>query len=350
MKSRRTERAGARNIAPRRRDGTPLWARSVRWPDKSFPFDLRSLRYVLAAAESMSFSGAALALKTKVSTVSRRVRHFEDSIGVSLFERTSAGVRLTVAGARFLNEIVPAIQTIEMALHHADAAGRVELGTVRIGIITTLAGGFLRELIAAFDDQYPGVFLDVRTGGRRDHLSKIRSREIDVAFLTGNGPQLDCDVQELWNERVHVAMSADHPLAEHADVDWPDLENERFVVSAQEPGPEVHDYIVRRIADYSTYPQVTYRPMDLETLMHTIALGREITVVSEGWTSMRFPDLALRPLTASEDIVPFSAVWSPLNDNPALRWFISFARNLSANRHSSRQLHEENVSSANISA
>lgn len=165
MTSRRTKRTDARKIAPRRPDGSPLWARSVRWSNNGLPFDLRPLRYVLAAAESMSFSGAALALKTKVSTVSRRVRDFEDSIGVALFERTSAGVRLTVAGARFLNEIVPAIQAIEMALHHADAAGRVELGTVRIGIITTLAGGFLRELIADFDNQYPGVFLDVRTGG-----------------------------------------------------------------------------------------------------------------------------------------------------------------------------------------
>jgi len=294
------------------------------------------LRDVLAAAESMSFSGAAQGLKTKVSTVSRRVRNFEDAIGVSLFERTSAGVRLTVAGERFLNEIVPAIQSIEIALHHAGAAGRVELGAVRIGIITTLAGGFLRELIAAFDDQYPGVFLDIRTGGRRDHLSKIRSREIDVAFLTGNGPQLDCDVKELWHERVHVAMSADHPLAERAEMDWPDLKDQRFVVSSQEPGPEVHDYIVRRITDYTTYPQVTYRRMDMESLMHMIAMGREITVVSEGWTSMSFPDLVLRPLSALEDIVPFSVVWSPSNDNPALRWFISFALNLSAGRGSYR--------------
>lgn len=334
MKLRQKKRAEARRGAPLRVDASPLWARSVRWPDKGLPFDLRPLRYILASAESMSFTGGALALKTKVSTVSRRVRNFEDSIGVSLFERTSIGVRLTDAGERFLNEILPALQMIEMALNHANAAGRVELGTVRIGIITTLAGGFLRELISAFDKQYPGIFLDVRTGGRRDHLTRIRSREIDIAFLTGNGPQIDCDVQELWHERVHVAMSAGHPLAERAGVDWPDLENERFIVSGQDPGPEMHDYIVRRIAGYSTSPQITYRPMDLETLMHTIALGREITVVSEGWTRMTFPDLALRPLSAPEDIVPFSAVWSPVNDNPALRWFVSFARRLSSSRNS----------------
>ncbi|MDH0910515.1 LysR family transcriptional regulator [Rhizobium pusense] len=42
----------------------------------------------------MSFSGAAGALGMKVSSVSRHVRDFEDDLGISLFERTTSGVRL----------------------------------------------------------------------------------------------------------------------------------------------------------------------------------------------------------------------------------------------------------------
>ena len=61
-----------------------------------------------------------------------------------------------------------------------------------------------------------------------------------------------------------------------------------------------------------------------------VAIGEGITLVSEGWTSMAHADLAMRPLTAAEDIVPFSAVWSPSSDNPALRRFLSFARDLAA--------------------
>lgn len=117
-------------------------------------------------------------------------------------------------------------------------------------------------------------------------------------------------------------------------VDWPDIRDERFIVTAREPGPEVHDYIVRRSAGYANYPDVTYRSVDQETLMHMVALGQGITVVSEGWSNMTFPGLALISLTAPEDIVPFSAVWSPDNDNPALRRFISFAKVLASKRSS----------------
>jgi DNA-binding transcriptional LysR family regulator len=297
---------------------------------------MRALRYVLAAAEQTSFSGAACALGMKVSSVSRRVRDFEDAVGIAMFERTTAGVRLTDAGSRFLDDIIPVLQMAETVLQRAAAAGRVEEGTVRVGIITTLAGGFLRELISSYRRCFPGVQIIILDGGRREHLRAIRVRQLDIAFFTGNAPVAGCDVEEFWRERVHVAMSAEHPLAGSNAVDWPQLRQEQFIVSTMEPGPEVHDYIVRRIADYSTYPEVTYRHVTVETLMHMVAIGEGITLVSEGWTSMAHPDLAMRPLTAAEDIVPFSAVWSPSSDNPALRRFLSFARDLAIRRGSQR--------------
>ncbi len=53
-----------------------VWERPVRWPVEGFPFDVRALRYVLAAAEQLSFSGAAGALGMRMSSVSRRVPKF----------------------------------------------------------------------------------------------------------------------------------------------------------------------------------------------------------------------------------------------------------------------------------
>jgi hypothetical protein len=41
-------------------------------------------------------------------------------------------------------------------------------------------------------------------------------------------------------------------------------------------------------------------------------------------------------LTANEDIVPFSAIWSPSSDNPALRRFLSFARELAVKQQGRR--------------
>ncbi|WP_104494159.1 LysR family transcriptional regulator [Paracoccus denitrificans] len=118
---------------------------SQRWAAPGLPFDLRALRYAIAAAEHLSFSKAALALDTCTSSVSRSIRDLEDCVGVSLFQRTTMGVHLTDAGAHFLSNVLPAIYQIEAAIRGAGAAGRVEEGVVRIGILTTLAGGFFRK-------------------------------------------------------------------------------------------------------------------------------------------------------------------------------------------------------------
>ncbi|MGE0773750.1 MAG: LysR substrate-binding domain-containing protein, partial [Sphingomonadaceae bacterium] len=91
------------------------------------------------------------------------------------------------------------------------------------------------------------------------------------------------------------------------------------------PGPEVHDYVVRRVADYSHYPVIERRGVQQETLMSMVGMGFGISLVSEGWVALGIPGVVMRPLAEDADIVPFSAIWSPNNDNPVLRRFISAA-------------------------
>lgn len=286
---------------------------------------LAEIRYFLAAAENGSFRQAAESLGIQQSSVSRAVLRLENELGVSLFERRNTGVILTDAGRRFLSDALPALKQLDHARHLANAAGRAEIGVVRVGLLTSLAGGFLRRLVATFQNQHPRILIDVRDGGREEHIAAIRMRELDIAFLTGVGAVRNCETAELWRERVHVALPKGHGLAKRRRLDWVDFRGERFIVSRMAPGPEVHDYIIRRAADYSTYPDVQYRKVRLGTLLNLVGLGQGITLVSAALVAVQLPDIVLLPLTDPADIVPFSAVWSPHNDNPALRRFISVA-------------------------
>lgn len=287
--------------------------------------EVGQLWYVIAAAENGSFRRAAEALQVQQSSVSRAIRQLEDKLGVSLFERRSTGAHLTDAGRRFLGEARPALEQLELARKTATAAGRAEIGVVRVGILTSLAGGFLRELVRSYAVRHPRITIDIRDGGRDEHVTAVRKRTLDVAFVTGDRRIAECETAALWEERVHVALPTGHRLACRRKLDWPDLRSECFIVSRFAPGPEVHDYIVRRAADYSTYPEVLYKAVVQETLMNLVGLGQGITLVSAAWVDVKLPDLVLRPLIDPADIVPFSAVWSSRNDNPALRRFISIA-------------------------
>jgi DNA-binding transcriptional LysR family regulator len=66
--------------------------------------------------------------------------------------------------------------------------------------------------------------------------------------------------------------------------------------------------------------------------MHLVALGLGISIASEAATSTQYPDVIFRPFDTMEDMLTYSAVWLPGNDNPALRRFLSLARSLASGR------------------
>ena len=117
--------------------------------------DLVSVTQALLVAEHLSFSRAAQVLGVRQSAVSRRVRVLEDKLGVSLFERDSTGVRLTEAGRRFLERTRPALSEIDHAMKAAASAGRGAEGVIRIGILASVSGGFLRNLLGSYREHHP---------------------------------------------------------------------------------------------------------------------------------------------------------------------------------------------------
>ena len=64
--------------------------------------ELRQLEYVVAIADTGSFTGAGRRCHVAQSALSRQVAQLETELGVRLFHRTTREVRLTGAGHAFL--------------------------------------------------------------------------------------------------------------------------------------------------------------------------------------------------------------------------------------------------------
>ena len=280
--------------------------------------------------EHLSFRSAASSLGVRQSAISQRMRRLEDQLGVSLFERHPRGVRLTLAGERFLGQVRILFGQLNHAVHYARAAGRGEEGDLKIGISTSLAEGFLPALVRRYAAEHPDVRIAWQEGPRQTLLEEIRARRLDVVFIPGNGHIVGCDTQEVWGERLHVALPRSHPLTVHNTLGWDDLRGERLVVSHIAPGPEVHDYVVRRLANDGRRPQVEREPVSQATLLHLVGLGSGLSLVLTGRLRVDIPAVILRPLRDDADVIPFSAVWSPENGNPAWRRFLSTARTMLA--------------------
>ncbi len=296
----------------------------------AIPVEVRHLIYFVAAAEHGSFRKAGAALNVQESAISRRIRDLEDRLGAALFHRHSGGVYLTFGGKRFLRRARQVIRSLNEGASDIAEVGRSEDGHVRIGLFSSIASGFLAELLRTYHDCHSRVRLELIDGNPNEHVAAIRQIAVDVAFLTGTLDWSDCDTEHLWSERVFAVLPENHDLAAHDELEWRELVGENFIVNDVAPGQEIHDYLIQRLAELGRHPDIRVHYVGRDNLLPLVAINRGVTVVSEAMTVARFPGIAYRPIAG--EILPFSAVWSPRNDNPAFRRLLSLARSLSKSR------------------
>lgn len=290
--------------------------------------NLESIWNSIVASEQRSFHRAAKMIGTDQSVVSRKVRALEDELGVSIFERSRAGVRPTMAGEEFLRHAKDVLRDLDYAVKSARNAGSGSSGSLRIGFLCSLATGFLRDLLVEFARSHQTVTIEVAYGGSHEHIRQIRDRSMDIAFFTGVPELPDCDVELLWHERVYCALPEDHRLSSLDAVHWPELQDENFIVGREEPGPEIHEYLIRRLATLGFHPRVRRLSVCRESLFHLVAMGFGVTLTSESAVATPFHGVRFKAMAGDEDLLPTVGVWLSGNDNPALRRFVSLARTM----------------------
>lgn len=292
--------------------------------------EIYDVETVLAVAESGSFRRAGRRLGIGQSAVTRRVQKLEDALGVSVFERSPTGSRLTAAGWKFAirsrrlaNQFLETVRT-------AQSAGEAGNGHLCVGLIASLSRGALREVVARFRAQHSEVDLAFTEADRGELMTLLSHRIIDIVMAAGEPPSEHGDMLLLTEEQLYIAVAGDHPLAKRRSVRWQDVETMRFIVGADEPGPEIHDYILRKVSNLGRQANVREHSVDREGIMNLVGLGLGITLMCEHWRGVRYPNVVFVPVKeyGRDETIPFSLTWRPENDNPALRRFLSLSREI----------------------
>ncbi|MAM07129.1 MAG: LysR family transcriptional regulator [Hyphomonas sp.] len=289
-------------------------------------FGIRELVILLAVAETGSFRKAGERLDVGQSAVSRRIQGFEDWLGVSLFERCPTGSRLTHAGHRFASQAQTILRDLQAAVADAKSAGIGDRGQLRIGIIASLSHGPLRNVFEAFLKAHKDVDVCVAESDRSELLMRLSHRDLDAVFAAGEPEPENGDGLLLAKENIFLAVESGHKLTTYDRVQWENVREETFIVSTWEPGPDIHDYILRRVSDLGRTANVRRYHLGREGIMTLVGLGFGVSLTADHWRGVQYPNVTFVPMGGESEHVPFSIVWRPENDNPALRRFLSLAR------------------------
>lgn len=288
-------------------------------------FDLRYLRLVILVAEYGSFRAAAESQNLSQSTVSRRVQILEHRLGVTLFERSPHGVQLTALGKRFIQSATVGADYLRQAIVDARMALNGQVGELRIGVLTSLAGGFLPDLLQRYRVAYPAVKLRIEELSCYELDAALLSKEIDVAFAIGEPSIRGCVAARLWSERIIVALPRGHHLAEANNINWRDLKNEKFLVPASPQGADMETFLLRNLPKDCLLPDVEFHGMGRDSLLGMVARGFGVFVSLESLVGSGHKNLSFVPVGSDTDKVPLFGAWRKENGNSAVKVFTDFA-------------------------
>lgn len=285
---------------------------------------MRHLRYAVAADHHRSFRRAAEALGVKQSTLSRCIRQMEDRLGVVVFERSSGGVRLTAAGADILRTSRHLVEGLDHMMATAKAAGRGEAGRLAIGFYTSLSAGNLRASLMEQARRFPAV--DIRTveGARTSLFAGLERGTLDAVIVTGEPTSRERKAMALWSERIMVALPEGHPLAANEIVYWTDLRGETFLLSQRDPGPEIQDILLAKLASPGDRPKVICHDIARENIKSLVGAGFGVSLMCEACIGASHAGVVYREARDGNgpSRISYAAYWQDDNDNPALAHFL----------------------------
>ena len=289
--------------------------------------ELRDCRWAIVASQHKSLRQAALALNTRQSTLSRRLRDLEHRLGAPLFERTNGGTRPTTVGLEFLERARRIVEETDTAFRRLKTQCRGESGRLTIGVCAPLSTGNLRATLTEHHRRFPQVDVHMVDGGREKLLGDLTANALDIAIMTAARVGWDDSRLPLWSERVIVAVATQHLLGARNVIRWPELANERFLISHGGLGPELEQLLAAKL--HGLGPQrLLHQDVGLDRLLSLVGAGRGVLLTLEGTTGIHFDGVVYREIHDGDGPtrLNFMAYWREANSNPTLGPFLAMLR------------------------
>lgn len=188
--------------------------------------NLTQLRSFHAVASSGGFVAGAATLNVSQPTLTAQIKALEAEFGVELFYRRNRRSELSPSG-RDLHAITMRLFAEEKeAREFLSAAQGLHAGHLRIGAVGPY---HVTEMLAAFNQRYPGITLSMSMGNSSEVQSDLLDYKADVAVLAHIDPDERLITIPYRRHPILVFMPADHRLARRKSLRMQELADVPFV-------------------------------------------------------------------------------------------------------------------------
>ena len=132
--------------------------------------------------ETRSLSRAARDLATTQSTVSKRLQALEATLGVTLVERNTRGLRPSEAGEVYYEQCKRWLAEMEQTEEELQSLRKGARGSLRLSVPLNIGQVQLARIAFSFQRQYPGILIDISL---TDQVVDLVADGTDIAIRIG---------------------------------------------------------------------------------------------------------------------------------------------------------------------
>lgn len=175
---------------------------------------LDKLDYILAVAEEQTLTRAAKKLYISQPALTNYINKLEEDLGVKLFDRSVTPVRVTKAGALYIEKMKKIQRESNSLISELRQIGRQQT-VFNLGIGNTRGNHWLPLILPDFVRAHPDVTVQLYERGEDKLEQMVRCGEIDIAFGVLNTSYPELDYVEIASEQVLLAIPREFACVQH---------------------------------------------------------------------------------------------------------------------------------------
>lgn len=239
---------------------------------------IQQMEYIVALDTYRHFVLAAEACSVTQPTLSSMIQKLETEIDTTIFDRKSHPVRPTPMGERLIAQARVVLHNLANFKEIALAEKTTEQGSLRLGVIPTVAPYIVPQLIAKIGKQHPLIDLHIAEMRTDLIVTKLKRAQIDVAILATPLDEPELLEIPLFYEKFIAYLSPDEPLYA-----------KREILSSQMPSSSMwvlqEGHCLRgqvlNFCDNTQSVSTIYQAGSIETLIRIVEQNGGYTIIPE---------------------------------------------------------------------
>ena len=198
--------------------------------------DILGVQAFVAIADKGSFQNAADSLHVTQTAITQRLRKLEDFLGVTLVERTTRSIALSLIGRDFLPQARRLLEELGDALLEIRETGKAERGDVSIACVPTVGVQYLPRIMQEYSARYPHNRIKILDHASSAVADAVLRREAEFGINIAGAHHPELMTMPLLEDQYVLICHEHHPLAKRRRVAWKQLQSYPLIFAGQVSG------------------------------------------------------------------------------------------------------------------